>query len=214
MISDLDYIFLDLDGPILEGKNRHYQCYSEILNDYGGTPLSIDHYWNLKRARVPRDQVLEASKFGAPYETFANEWMERIESEKFLSFDELKPQIKETLSEWKKLFSGVSIELVTMRQSRHNLIDQLSRLGVIECFDVVTDCPPMRKNTKYQALKDRKFNRAVFIGDTEEDINTANMLNIPSIGVVNGIRDKQYLQADYFANEIVDINFSHLDYIT
>jgi len=214
MKRELDYIFLDLDGPILEGKNRHFQCYSEILKDFGGTPLNSERYWNLKRARVPRDQVLEASKFGASYETFANEWMERIESEKFLSFDVLKPKIRETLSEWRELFNNVSIELVTMRQSRPNLEAQLKRLNVIDCFDVITDCPPMRANTKYQALKGRKFNRAIFIGDTEEDVNTAKLLGIPSIGVLNGIRDKEYLLADYFANEIVDINFSHLDYMT
>ena len=46
---------------------------------------------------------------------------------------------------------------------------------------------------KYEALKDKIFNNAIFIGDTEEDTNTAKMLGIKSIGITNGLRDKKFL---------------------
>ena len=183
-----DYIFLDLDGPILEGKNRHYQCYKDIINMFGGDILDIDTYWDMKISKITRDIVLEKSNFNASYNEFFEEWMKKIEDEKYLKLDTLKPKVLETLKTWKDLTSN--IVLVTMRQNRDFLIQQLKELEVYSNFNEIIDCPPQRKNTKYEALKDKKFNNAILIGDTEEDTNTAKMLNIKSIGITNGLRKR------------------------
>ena len=92
-----DYIFLDLDGPILEGKFRHYACYKDIIKKYGGNALEIDYYWELKRNKITRDIVLEKSNFQESYEIFFKEWMKNIENEKYLNLDSLKPEVVETL---------------------------------------------------------------------------------------------------------------------
>ena len=79
-----DYIFLDLDGPILEGKNRHYECYKEIIETHGGDLLDLDTYWNLKRDKVTRDIILLKSNFQASYDVFLDSWIKNIENEKYL----------------------------------------------------------------------------------------------------------------------------------
>lgn len=204
-----EYIFLDLDGPLLEGKYRHYKCYEDIINKYGGNLLDIDAYWDLKRSKVTRDIVLEKSNFQDSYNTFFEAWMTNIEDEKYLQLDTLKPQVIETLREWKNITD--KIVLVTMRQNRTFLLQQLKDLGVYNLLDEIIDCPPQRKNTKYEALKNKKFKTAIFIGDTEEDTNTAKMLNIKSIGITNGLRKKEFLDANYYYEEIKNIDFNTLE---
>jgi phosphoglycolate phosphatase-like HAD superfamily hydrolase len=204
-----DYIFLDLDGPILEGKNRHYQCYKDIVDMFGGDILDIDTYWDMKTSKITRDIVLEQSNFQASYSEFFEEWMKKIEDEKYLILDSLKPEVIETLSRWTKLTNN--LVLVTMRQNREFLIHQLKNLNVHDFFHEIIDCPPQRKNTKYEALKNKNFEKAIFIGDTEEDTNTAKMLNIKSIGITNGLRKKEFLDADFYYKEIKDIDFNTLE---
>lgn len=204
-----DYIFLDLDGPLLEGKYRHHKCYEDIIKKYGGKVLDIDTYWELKRSKITRDVVLEKSDFQDSYDVFFEAWMKNIEDEKYLQVDTLKPKVIETLGKWKNIAD--KIVLVTMRQNRTFLLQQLKDLGVYDLLDEIIDCPPERKNTKYEALKSKKFDKAIFIGDTEEDTNTAKMLNMKSIGITNGLRKKEFLDADYYFEEIKDIDFNTLE---
>lgn len=204
-----DYIFLDLDGPILEGKNRHYQCYKDIIDKHGGNILDIDTYWDMKTSKITRDVLLNKSDFQGSYSEFFEEWMKNIEDEKYLTLDILKPQVFETLDRWTKLTSNMV--LVTMRQNRAFLIQQLKNLKVHDFFDEIIDCPPQRENTKYEALKNKNFKKAIFIGDTEEDTNTAKMLGIKSVGITNGLRKRNFLDADYYYEEIKDIDFNALE---
>lgn len=204
-----DYIFLDLDGPILEGKKRHYQCYKDIVELYGGNVLDIDLYWDMKRSKITRDILLNQSNFQGTYTIFFEEWMKHIEDEKYLVWDTLKPQVVEVLNTWKKFTS--KIVLVTMRQNRNFLLQQLKNLKVYDFLDEIIDCPPQIQNTKFEALKNKEFNSAIFIGDTEEDTKTAKMLNIKSIGITNGLRKKEFLDADYYYEEIKDIDFNTLE---
>lgn len=209
MSKKFDLIFLDLDGPILEGIDRHYSCYLSILEDHGGKPIDKESYWSMKRKRVSRRKLLEDSQFGSSYGVFAKAWLERIESEEFLKLDRLKPFVVETIEAWKESLVE-RVELVTMRQCKARLLVQLDELGVLESLDEVTVCPPAREKTKFEALKNREFHSAVFIGDTEEDIKTAKLLGIPSVGILNGLREKEFLDSEMYAAELKDVDLHAL----
>lgn len=210
-MKTLDYIFLDLDGPVLDGRYRHYACYMDILELHGGKPLALDIYWALKRNKVTRDVILEKSDFKGSYDLFFKEWLSNIEKKKYLQLDRLKPNVIETILAWKSIADKIS--LVTMRQDRSALLSQLGDLGILSLFDEVIDCPPKIRHAKYKALKSKSFNRAIFIGDTEEDTKTAKMLDIFSIGITNGLRSFASLDADYYFEEIADIDFDELAFI-
>ncbi len=162
----------------------------------------------MKRRKVPRDIVLQKSNFQASYAVFVSQWMNNIENVKYLDLDNLKPQVIETLEAWKEI--SQFIVLVTMRQNRDHLLQQLRKLKVLPYFHQVIDCPPQRHHSKYEALKDISFHKAIFVGDTEEDTKTAKMLGIPSIGITNGIRDREFLDADYYYPELKDIDFDEI----
>ena len=202
-------IFLDLDGPVLDGKFRHYNCYRDIVIKYGGVPIDIDAYWDMKRSMIKRDVLLKKSKFTDSYENFFNEWMTLIETPDYLKFDQLKPNVIDTLKMWKE--HGFKIVLVTMRQNRINLIRQLQEINVFSILDEVIDASPLVKNTKSEALKNYSFLKAILIGDTEEDAKAARNLSIPFVGITNGLRERALLEADFYFEEIWQIDLSILE---
>jgi len=202
-MDNIETIFIDLDGPILDGKYKHYKCYADIINKYGGKPIDIESYWNMKRSKIKRTILLEMSNFQSDYSTFYEEWLENIEKVQYLELDVIKPFAKETLNQWKKVVNNII--LVTMRQNRENLIYQLGKLNILNVFNEIITCSPLITNSKYEALKGKDFGNAVFIGDTEEDMNTAKALNITSIAVTNGLRQKEFLSANIYVEEIKDL---------
>ncbi len=205
----LDYIFVDLDGPILEGKFRHYNCYRDIIHKDGGIPLDVELYWSMKRKMIKRDIILTKSHYQAGYEQFMQQWLENIEKREYLQFDYLKPNIRETLESWNQM--AKQIVLITMRNHRENLLYQLRELKILNTFAHVVSCSSKGdRGIKYEALKEWRFNSALFIGDTEEDIISARKLGVKVVAITNGLREKVYLDADFFAKEICDINMRQI----
>lgn len=204
-MEKLDYIFLDFDGPILDGKFKHYNCYKDIIVKDGGIPIDINQYWDMKRNKVSRDVLLRQSNYQGSYQSFLEQWVASIEKKHYLEQDVLKPNIHAALSSWLKLTK--KIILVTMRNNRDTLLWQLSHLDLRIFFDEIISCPHSltQADVKYHAIKHFDFKTAVMIGDTEEDTNTARKLNINSIAITNGLREKKYLDADYYYEEIFDI---------
>lgn len=202
-----NYIFTDLDGPILDGKYKHYNCYKDIIVEGNGNPISLDEYWKMKRNKVKRDKLLKMSLYGETYDDYMNKWLMNIEKKKYLDMDLLKPNVIYTLREWKKLTE--KLYLVTLRRDKENLFYQLKKNGLFELFDEIVCCDFGAINSKYMSLKNIELDksRSIFIGDTEEDMNTAELLQIKSIAITNGIREKKYLRANYYYDEIENINF-------
>ena len=200
-----DYIFLDYDGPVLDGMDKHYQCYHDIITEDGGDPLEKDIYWNMKRQKISRVTQLEHSNYPKDYNVFLNKWIERIETKKYLNYDILKPDISNQLSILKSKCHH--LYLVTMRNNRDELINQLEKLKIYNVFDSVINCSSINNDSKYNHLKNTEFKSALIIGDTEEETKTADKMNIPCIAITNGIRDPQFLQAEYYAEDLKDINW-------
>ncbi|HWR45842.1 HAD family hydrolase [Sporomusa sp.] len=204
----MDYIFLDLDGPILDGRHRHYNCFRDIVVRGGGTPMDLVEYWELKRDRVSRKEMLRLSCYHESYERFMEEWMDCIETKEYLQFDTLKPFIHQTLRKWRKHASAIL--LVTMRNKRENLLWQLKRHNLANEFDEIINCNTNQGNGKIDALKNWQFTRAVVVGDTEEDTKTARLLGVPAIAIINGLRKREHLEAQYFAEEIAEIDLANI----
>jgi len=204
----LDYIFIDLDGTLLEGKLKHYNCYKDIILKDGGIPLDIDIYWDMKRSKIKRDVILEKSNYKNTYNNFLMQWLENIETEKYLYYDELKPDVIGVLNRWKNYCD--KIILITMRNNHENLYHQLDNLKIKDIFDEIIICTCQENSEKYKFLKDIKFQRAIVIGDTEHDITLAEKLNIKCIAVINGLRKKEFLDADFIEEDIRDIDIGNI----
>lgn len=184
-----DYVFCDLDGTLLEDKQRHYECYKTIVKKYGGNCIPPDEYWNDKRDKVKRTVLLEKTGFQGTYDDYLSEWLALIETPEFLKYETLRP---DTLSflEWLR-DNSEHIVLTTQRRNRKNLLGQLEKLGISGYFEEVVS-----GDNKTDIL-DGKYNKAsLVIGDTEADEETAKRLGCTFIAVTSGLRNGKYLAAD------------------
>lgn len=196
-------IFLDLDGPIFDGKYKQYICYEEILNSIHKKAIDPDKYWNLKREKKSNNDILELSGLSiTEINSFKAKWLNNIESKKYLKNDKLKKNVFETLSKWE---SNFNINLVTQRNNCENLHWQLEYFGISKYFNQIFCCDALRFRTKYDAVKHISFDKAIVIGDTENDQNLAEKLGVPFLAITTGIRNQKHLNANYYFSEISDI---------
>lgn len=208
---------MDLDGPLLDGKLRHYRCYSDILLKHGFEPQSIENYWKLKRARKSRREILLLSKALHIYNLFLSEWLDRVEGLDYLQFDCVQKAASKQLRKWRE--SGRRIFLVTMRSNRENLMEQLKLTGLLSYFDKIVVCKHVEGGAgkASQLLKEvpsiePQF--SIWIGDTEADFDASRCMKCFSCLVVNGLRNREYLTAlgpEFLKDDISQVNMNEIE---
>src|SRR5882724_7039058 len=137
-MDNIKKIFLDLDGPLLDGRERHYFCYRTILEKFGFAPVGISEFWEKKRARVNRRDLLKLSGAENIYDDFLAAWLALIESPQALALDKVQDGAVDCLQSWKE--RKIEIILVTLRKNRQAAEDQLERLGLRRFLDKVLVC--------------------------------------------------------------------------
>lgn len=191
-------IILDLDGPLLDGIDRHYHCYRDILKAHGFASIPIGTYWKMKRNRDDGKKLLALSNAAELYDDFLSSWINRIETKEYLVLDRLQNQVLDILKIWKCL--GIRLFLVTMRNNPANLKWQLECLGLNRFFDeVITVGSQNDGNTKSSRLrpflKDVTIGEVIWIGDTEVDIYAARELGVEVCALTCGLRNEKYLKS-------------------
>lgn len=188
-----NFIF-DLDGPLLDGKQRHYQCYKQILKELNCEALNLDEYWQMKRERRNRHEQLAATGAQAHYEEFLRRWLERIEAKEYLALDILQPDavtVLTLLQQQKKC-----LILATLRHNTQHLYEQLDKLNIRNFFQHIVAVNSQNSADKagaVQAILQGQNAATLWIGDTEVDSQSANKLGFPVALVANGLRTREYL---------------------
>lgn len=197
-MKGVEQIFLDLDGPLLDGRERHYHCYRTILENFGFNPIGINEYWELKRSLVNRRDLLDMSGAGMIYDDFLTAWLLLIESPGMLALDKVQDGAIDCLRSWKG--QGIELVLVTMRKNRPALEDQLKTTGLRQYLDevLVSDHADGGAgkadavNTLFRGTI--KKDCALWIGDTEADWEAARALGVRGVLLANGLRNETYLR--------------------
>jgi len=196
-MKKIQQIFLDLDGPLLDGKYRHYHCYSYILKKYGFTPIGLDDYWDKKRMLVNRRDLLQLSNAASIYDEFLSDWLSIIEAKESLALDKVQEGALNCLKVWKSL--GINLVLVTLRKNKEAVEEQLRLQGIAEFLDTVLVCDHVSGGLgKANAVRESQIQimpeKSVWIGDTEVDWEAAQSLGMDIILVGNGLRSNAYLE--------------------
>jgi len=195
----LKNIFLDLDGPLLDGKLRHYYCYKFILEKFNFTPVGIDEYWESKRALVTRLDLLKMSNAEAIYDEFLGLWIGMIEGPKALTLDRVQTGALECLERFRS--SSTRLTLVTLRKNKSALERQLEATELYKFLDNVLVCDHLEgAEGKVNAVRSHfgikeDLEDALWIGDTEVDFMAAKSLGCQIILVANGLRNEHYLKS-------------------
>lgn len=205
MISTL---VLDLDGPLLDGMQRHYSCYSDILQEHKFRPIPVELYWEMKRNRVNRKVLLECSNALSFYDEFFETWISRIEKREYLELDRLQHNVTNILLNWKE--RELRLLLATMRNNPRNLAWQLDMLNLRRFFDdvVVVGSEHGGANKAFAVnakLIGQRVDRVVWVGDTEVDVAAARELGVKVCALTCGLRTKEYLVSlspDYIETDL------------
>ena len=214
-------LITDFDGPIMDVSERYYRVYRYCLTttrrpNQSIQPFTKAEFWALKRAQVPEAEIGRRSGLDAEQaQAFAKLRKATVHTMPYLQYDTPVPGAIQTLEKAKAL--GFDLTVMTMRRVRE-LDEALLRCGLGQFFQV--DHRYCLSNT-YQKTADTKdkpllMERAIaelpsaptwMVGDTEADIAAARSQDIPVIGVLSGIRDRDRLnhyQPDWIANNFVE----------
>jgi phosphoglycolate phosphatase len=209
-------VILDLDGPVLDGRLRHYACYREALVASGHKPLSLPKYWILKRTGLGGREQLKACNAEKHYAEFSRRWLQEIESEAMLRLDVVHVGVRAKLSRWRK--AGVRIILATLRQHPERLETQLKRLDVLRYFDDISVTKHgLGATGKAQGvlalLNPFVPEESLWIGDTEIDLAAARHLHCRCLLVTGGVRSAAYLkkcQPDFLRASLKEVDLERL----
>lgn len=197
-------IYLDLDGTIIDAQKRLYRLYV----DFTGSSISFETYWLHKREQRSNEWLLEhfENYTVSQIELFKSEWMNQIELEKYLAYDELFPYTLKTLETLK---SFADLILITGRQSYSNLVGQLENLKISNYFSAILNTA--NKISKEEMLLKHSHNFKsddIIAGDTGIEILAGKKLGIITVAVLSGFRNKAALekyQPDYLFEGINQI---------
>ncbi|RKY33489.1 MAG: hypothetical protein DRP68_02230 [Candidatus Omnitrophota bacterium] len=201
-------IFFDLDGPILDVSQRYYQVFLAICKR--NVVLGKEEFWECKRERISWSEILKKAKVSIPKERFMKYWMCYIEMRRYLILDKIQPYVKQVLRFFGKRHI---LYLVSIRQSKRNLLWQLRKFKIEKYFRKVVHCKhtfnmPWKEKARLVMEFLRPKEDGLMIGDTEVDIRAAKIAGIKSIGITNGIRTERILKrekADFLISNLNEV---------
>ncbi len=186
-------IILDFDGTIVDFSLRSYQCYLHCLDALDiREHLPFSDYWAMKRARAPMHVIL--GNHAPRIEAYHTLWMNTIEQPAFLLLDRLIPGAFDWLQ---KAQETHFLFLLSKRQFADRLLQELERLRIAPFFSrvLVVSHATGKKSVEIRRQPDfHDLSFAFWVGDTEEDIQSAHEIGIPAIAVASGVRNEDWLR--------------------
>ena len=188
-------IFFDLDGTLLDVRERYFTLHCHIARQLSVDPGTADDFWRLKRRRAPSTLLLGdiGASEAANYDHL---WLNLVETAPFTDLDTPFPGALHVLHE---LQDSATLALATLRRDAVIVRQQLRRLGLAPLFDEVLVSGEFAdvhrsKPALIQRSRWKDSRLAVVVGDTEDDADAAEALHVPFIAVDTGLREASQLR--------------------
>lgn len=196
------FIF-DLDGTLIDSSERMYKLFCELVPE---CKLSKNEYWDYKRDKVNHKALLERLYPQYSFESFNAAWMSKIEDEDYLCLDCSYQDTEEVLKKLKD--RGRSLFLLTARQSKQGLMNELSRLGLINFFEKILTTEGLCSKEDV-LLEYSNENPSIldkdnyFVSDMGKDITLAKKYGYSTIGISHGFMSRKRL-TEYCPDILID----------
>lgn len=186
------WIFLDLDGPVLDVSWRYHQIHRDLVLRHGGRPLDRQEYWEAKRNRAPEREIL--ARAGVSPEADSQRLAE-IEAPAYLALDRPWPWTGTVLEDLARLGP---LALVTLRNHPDRLADQLAAFDLARHFEqIIAGWGDGTPEAKAGLLRDSGIDwgpGSVLVGDTEVDVASGKALGLLTVALTCGIRSRALLK--------------------
>lgn len=200
-------IIFDLDGTIIDASERLYQLFQHLVPM---SQWSKEEYWNRKRNKENHEMIINKYFSDIDFGQFNKQWLQLIETEDFLNLDRNYSDTTELL---KELSTKSSLFLLTARQSKKGLIDELKRLQINEYFEniFVTENLKSKADLLDEIMENGDIKKGaddLFVSDMGKDIVIGKKRSFITIGISHGFmcrdRLKEYCP-DYLVDELMEI---------
>lgn len=180
-------IVLDIDGTLLHTWVRQYLVLRQITCGYGFGYLNLSYsdYIERRREGLANASILKSCGFSSSkIESIVDGWILNIESPYALSFDVLREGVREKLQSFHA--SGVEIGLLSARQNRSLLANQLTRFDINKFISRLWVVSPQNSSLEKAEILGEYSDIEFFVGDTVSDVSAAEVASIDFIGVLGG----------------------------
>ena len=194
-MNGYEYLIWDFNGTLLDDVQTGIESVNKLLSDRG-----LDTVKDKKQYReVFRFPIIDYYRtlgfdFDAePYEVLAPQWVELyLENVKHAT---LYPDVIQTLEYAKR--NGIKQSILSATE-REMLLGQLEELGIVDYFDEIMGLDNIHAGSKLALASDWRERhpscRALFVGDTDHDAQTARTLGADCVLVCRGHQSKEFLQ--------------------
>jgi phosphoglycolate phosphatase-like HAD superfamily hydrolase len=199
--------YVDFDGTIVSVFERYYK----VLNDYCSSRYRININYDLyilkKRKRYKDHQIVleEHPEIQISIDDYHRYKLDNIELECYLAYDSLFPDSIGALSLLKE--KGFFVELLTYRNDKNQLEEELLRLDLTSYFDKVTCLKPeQRVNRKSEHIRmTNNHPESIVIGDSPVEIEAAIDNNITGYFVDTGLFSKDVVSTSNVFKTLYDV---------
>ena len=180
-------IYIDLDGTTLDISQKYINLFADLSGS--SHELALE-FWAERKVGKSTEQVLGHPKYAKINpQTFADNWIELIETREYLAYDKIFPGLLEM---FELIHKTHELVICTARQSQDLLIEQLEDLKILNYFqDVLVTEKKVSKlalmSNHRKTLKSSDYEQDWIVGDTPEDITTGTQINIKSCAVLSGL---------------------------
>lgn len=211
---------LDLDGTLIDSRERHYRLMREILSEKvpktvtgialegmleelpeAGPGKRFDpvEFMEYKADGHSGKKYLQ-DRLGLPEDAASQimeSWRRQIEEERWLESDTLYQDASAFLNELRQ--KHITIYYLTARQNRNGLLQELERLKIADYADRIQVVSPADAREEKKRYVERLLEQTgkgagsvCIIGDTENEYDLAEELSLPCYLLNRGFRSKKF----------------------
>lgn len=182
-------IAFDLDGTLLDSKERHRVVMDDVLKEFSIT-INTEDLVKDKSSGLNNISWLIGKGCDPNIATqIQNKWIELIEQDNYLELDVLYDGV---LTYLKKLSLTNELFLITARNNKRGVLNQINKLGLGQFFDDIMIVESDANTFIYKADYLKIKGISLMIGDTEVDYKASCKANCHFMAAMEGFRSSEF----------------------